>query len=95
MVEPLSTGRLSVFQAMMDDAKGDRLAIDALLAAAAGDDLPGAITRLEELQANIPPRKDGRVRETRIWNDLVARVGEMLDLAIHDLKQLQEHEQSP
>jgi hypothetical protein len=94
MVEPLSTGRLAIFQKMMDDAKGDRLAIDALLATAAGDDLPGAIARLEELQANIPERKDGRVRETRIWNDLVIRTGEILDLAIHDLKQLHEKEQS-
>jgi hypothetical protein len=40
----------------------------------------------------IPPRKDGRVRETRIWNDLVLRSGEMLDLAIHDLRQLAERE---
>lgn len=76
----------------MDDAKGDRLAIDALLACAAGDDLPAAIERLEEMLANLPERRDGRQRETRIWNDLVVRSKEMLELAIHDLKALAERE---
>lgn len=76
----------------MDEARGDRLAIDALLATVAGDDLPAAIARLEEVRENVPERKDGRVRETRIWNDLVERCREMLDLAIEDLCQLKEQE---
>jgi len=79
-----------MFRLLTEEARGDRLAIDALLATVVGDDLPSAIERLKEVRENVPPRKEGRKKADHIWNDLVERVGEMLDTAIDDLVKLEE-----
>ena len=89
MVETMSTKRLGLVRSLMDEARGDRLAIDVILATVGGDDLPTAIQRVEDTLEAIPERKEGRRRENRIWNDLVVRVREMLELALYDLKKLE------
>lgn len=89
--EVLSTTKLNLYRALADDLRGDRLAIDVLLATVGGDSLPEAIARLEMVLEDLPPRKDGRRYEHRVWNDLVTRSKEMLELAIHDLRKLEEH----
>ena len=92
MPSDITSGRLRMFRLLVEEARGDRLAIDALLAVIAGDDLPAAIERLEEVRENIPPRKEGRKRGNHTWNDLVERITEMLDTALDDLRKLAERE---
>lgn len=88
MADPLGTGKAKVFRALADDLRGDRLAIDMLLAVIAGDELPEAIERLKEVREDLPDKRDGRKSADRIWNDLALRSREILDLAISDLEQL-------
>jgi len=71
----------------LDEAKSDRLAIDLMVAAAAGDDLPTAVKRLEESLANLPPTKKA-IKANYVWNDLVERTREMMELCVRDFKLL-------
>lgn len=88
----ITSSQVRMFRLFTEEMRGDRLAIDALLATVAGDDLPSAIARLEEAQANLPERKDGRKGASRVWNDLVERTGEMLVTALDDLRALEKRE---
>lgn len=92
MAGPLSGSKLKLYRALGEDIKGDRLAIDMLLAVVAGDELPEALERLKETREKLPGRRDGRKNADRIFNEIGARGREMLDQAIHDLEQLLEHE---
>lgn len=88
MSRDISSSAVHVFRFLMEEGRRDRLAIDALLAVVAGDDLPGAVERLKEVRGVVLERKDGRHGRNRTWNDLVERIPEMLDTAIEDLEAL-------
>lgn len=75
----------------IDEAQSDRLAIDVIIAAVAGEDLDTAIERLEWAIENAPETKK-RIKANALWNDLVERSREMMETAISDLKQLRERE---
>lgn len=86
--DPFTSGRVRMFRLITEEMRGDRLAIDALVGALAGDSLPQSIERVELVLANFPERKDGRKHKNVIWNDLVVRSREMLELAHYDLEVL-------
>lgn len=79
---------------ILDEARGDRLAIDAILAVVAGEDLIGSIERLEQLLDDLPETKK-KVKANHTWNDLVERSREMVELAIKDLTLLLDRETAP
>lgn len=81
-----------MFRLLTEEMRGDRLAIDALIGVLAGDSLPQSIERVEMVLANFPERKDGRKHENVIWNDIVVRSREMLELAHYDLEKLAERQ---
>lgn len=90
--DPFSSGRVRMFRLITEEMRGDRLAIDALVGVLAGNTLPQAIERVELVLANFPQRKDGRKHENMIWNDIVVRSREMLELTHYDLEKLAERQ---